>query len=304
MSGNAGPTRRPGVPTAGRLSFTLRTPGSHARSIYSVGADGSGLAKLLDFSGTIEDLRYGPEGRLAMLATANALKEVGATEAGTAIAGDLDEKTPEQRIAVLEAGALHWASPPDLFVYEYDWRPAGKGFVGTASPGNGDDNWWTAKLYAFSEQDAAARVIYSPASLRQQLAAPKVSRDGRTVAFIAGIMSDFGSTGGDVYTLPAEGGPAVNVTPGLKASATALAWRCDGHLQAQLLAGDSSQLADLGDGRAPGSLRPLWSGAESLGLPWRRRFHGVPVRHHRGGPRVTTPPRPRSKSVRSEPGEI
>jgi len=253
-------------PDGSRLSFTLRMPGTHARSIYSVAADGSGLAKLLDFSGTIEDLRYGADGRLAMLATADARKEVGATEAGTAIAGDLDAKTPEQRIAVLEGGALHWASPPDLFVYEYDWRPAGKGFVGTASPGDGDDNWWTAKLYAFSEKDAAARVIYSPVSLRQQLAAPKVSRDGRTVAFIAGIMSDFGSTGGDVYTLPAEGGQATNVTPGLKASATALAWGCDGHLQVQLLAADTSQLADLGDGRTPGSVRPMWSGAESLGL--------------------------------------
>jgi dipeptidyl aminopeptidase/acylaminoacyl peptidase len=253
-------------PDGSRLSFTLRTPGSHARSIYAVAADGSGLAKLLDFSGTIEDLRYGSDGRLAMLATANALKEVGATEAGTPIAGDLDAKTPEQRIAVLQAGALHWASPPDLFVYEYDWRPAAQGFVGTASPGNGDDNWWTAKLYAFSEQDAAARVIYSPATPRQQLAAPKVSRDGRTVAFIAGIMSDFGSTGGDVYTLSPEGGPAINVTPALRASATALAWRCDGHLQAQLLAGESSQVADLGDGRAPASVRTLWSGAESLGL--------------------------------------
>ncbi len=253
-------------PDGSRLSFTLRTPGSHARSVYSVAADGSGLTKLLDFSGTIEDLRYGADGRLAMLATANALKEVGATEAGVPIAGDLDAKTPEQRIAVLEAGALHWASPPDLFVYEYDWRPAGKGFVGTASPGNGDDNWWTARLYAFSGQDGAARVIYSPATPRQQLAAPKVSRDGRSVAFIAGIMSDFGSTGGDVYTLPADGGPAINITPAMRASATALAWRCDGHLQAQLLAGDSHQVADLGDGRTAGVRRILWSGAESLGL--------------------------------------
>ncbi len=260
----------PGSPTwspdGSRLSFTLRTPGSHARSIYSVAADGSGLVKLVDFDGTIEDLRYGPDGRLAMLATAHARKEVGATEAGVPIAGDLDERTPEQRIAVLGAGALHWASPPDLFVYEYDWRPAGKGFVGTASPGNGDDNWWTAKLYAFSEQDAPARIIYSPVSPRQQLAAPKVSRDGRTVAFIAGIMSDFGSTGGDVYTLPADGGPAINVTPALRASATALAWRCDGHLQAQLLAGDSNQVVDLGDGRTAGERHTLWSGPESLGL--------------------------------------
>src|ERR1700722_17499108 len=73
-------------PDGKHLSFALRTPGSHARSLYTVGADGGGLAKLLDFSGTIGRLRYLPDGRLAMLAIQNATKEVGATQAGAAIA--------------------------------------------------------------------------------------------------------------------------------------------------------------------------------------------------------------------------
>jgi len=252
------------TPDSSHLSFTLRTPGSHARALYTVAADGSGLTKLLDFTGTIVDLRYGGDGRLAMLATQNAGKEVGATEAGAPISGDLDQATPEQRIGVLENGSLHWMSPADLFVYEYDWRPDGKGFVGTAAPGNGDDNWWTAKLYVFS-QDAAAQVLYSPSDIRQQLAAPKVSRDGKTVAFIAGIMSDFGSTGGDVYALSIDGGAAVNVTPAMQASATSLDWGCDGHLQAQLLAGDKTQYVDLGSGRQAATPRVLWSGADSVG---------------------------------------
>jgi dipeptidyl aminopeptidase/acylaminoacyl peptidase len=246
------------------LTFALRSPGAHARSLYTVAADGSALTRLLDFSGTILDLRYGPDGRLAMLATENANKEIGATEAGTPIAGDLDAATPEQRIAVLDKGRLQWASPPDLFVYEYDWRPDGKGFVGTAAPGNGDDNWWVAKLYAFSAADAAAKVLYGPTDIRQQIAMPTVSRDGRSVAFIAGLMSDFGSTGGDVYTLPIDGGAAVNITPAMHASATALAWACDGRLHAQLLAGDKVQLVDLGLGRKAAEARVLWSGEESL----------------------------------------
>jgi len=136
------------APDGKHLSFTLRTPNAHARSVYTVAPDGSGLSKLLDFSGTIHDLKYGSDGRLAMLATENANKEVGATEAGAPISGDLDAATPEQRIAVLDKASVHWASPPGLFVYEYDWRPGAKGFVGTAAPGNGDDNWWGAKLYA------------------------------------------------------------------------------------------------------------------------------------------------------------
>ena len=251
------------APDGKRLSFALRTPGTHARSVYTVAADGTGLTKLLDFSGTIDDLKYGPDGRLAMLATENANKEVGATEAGAPISGDLDEATPEQRIAILDKGTLHWASPPDFFVYEYAWRPGGKGFVGTAAPGDGDDNWWGAKLYAFSA-DGVAKVLYGPTDIRQQIAAPTVSRDGATVAFIAGIMSDFGSTGGDVYTLPLDGGSPTDITPTMRASATALAWGCDGRLQAQLLAGDKVQLADLGSGREAGTARLLWSGAESL----------------------------------------
>jgi dipeptidyl aminopeptidase/acylaminoacyl peptidase len=252
------------APDGKHLSFALRTPGSHARSVYTVAPDGSGLTKLIDFSGTIDDLKYGPDGRLAMLATENANKEVGATEAGAPVAGDLDAATPEQRIAILDQGSLHWASPPDLFVYEYAWRPRGRGFVGTAAPGNGDDNWWSAKLYAFSAADGAATVLYGPTDIRQQIAAPTVSRDGTTVAFIAGIMSDFGSTGGDVYTLPLDGGSAANITPAMHASATALAWGCDGRLHAQFVAGDKEQLVDLGTGRGSATARVLWSGAESL----------------------------------------
>ncbi len=254
-------------PDGKRLSFALRSPGSHAYAVYGVEPNGAGLTRLLAFSGTLTDLKYGPDGRLALLAIENARKEVGATEAGAPVAGDLDEPSPEQRIATLEDGTLHWASPADLFVYEYDWRPNGAGFVGTAAPGDGDDNWWTAKLYAFAP-DGAARVIHAPADIHEQLADPKVSRDGRTVAFIGGLMSDFGSTGGDVFTIALDGGGAargaLDVTPGIKASATSLGWSCGGTLRAELLAGDRQQIVDLGDGRAAAAPRVLWSGAATL----------------------------------------
>ncbi len=267
----------PGFPTwtadSSHISFTLRTPGSHAYSVYSVAVDGGGLAKVTDFDGTIVDLRTMPDGRLAMLATQGARKEVGATEAGTPIAGDLDQSPAEQRIAVLEHGSLQWISPADLFVYEFDWRPDGKSFIGTASPGNGDDNWWTARLYSFAGGGAAAEVLYSPTDIRQQIAVPRVSRDGRTIAFIGGIMSDFGSTGGDVYTLPAAGGAAIDVTPNMAATATSVTWSCGGHLLAQLLAGENTEIADLGAGQQPAASHVLWSGTESLshrdaGLSW------------------------------------
>ena len=252
----------PGSPTwsadSRHLSFTLRHPGSHSYSVYTIGADGSNLTQQIDFAGTIVDLRYLPDGRLAMLATQDARKEVGATEAGAPVAGDLGEATPQQRIAILDNAALRWASPPGLFVYEYDWRPDGKGFIGTAAPGDGDDNWWIAKLYAFGAADGAAQILYSPTDIRQQIATPKVSPDGTTVAFIAGIMSDFGSTGGDVYTLALAGGQPINITPAMAASARSVFWNCRNRLVAQELAGDQSQLVDLA------ARKVLWSGSETL----------------------------------------
>jgi dipeptidyl aminopeptidase/acylaminoacyl peptidase len=252
------------TPDSAKISFALRTPGSHARSIYQVNADGSNLKKLLSFNGTISNLMYSPAGQLAMLATENATKELGAVEAAAPSTGDMNAATPEQRIAVLKNNQLQWESPAELFVYEYDWIPDGSGFVGTAAEGDGDSNWWVAKLYHFSK--AQGKVLYTPANQREQLAAPTVSRDGKQLAFIVGIMSDFGSTGGDLFTMPMAGGTALNVTPKLPASVTDVEWDCKGNLLAQVLAGDQTQLVNFGSGSKVDAGKVLWSGQESLTL--------------------------------------
>ncbi len=232
------------APDGGSLAFALRRPGSHARTIYRINADGGGLTDLLAFDGTVAGLRYGPTGHLSMLATAQATKELGAVEASAPVLGDFGGAIPEQRIATLENDGLHWMSPADLFVYEYDWLPDGSGFVGTASPGDGDNNWWIAKLYAFANGNG--KVIFASPNPRLQIADPTVLPNGR-VAFISGIMSDFGSTGGDVYSLDRDSGKATDLTPDFKASARNLTLRCDGHLVAQVLAGDKTQFLDLNE---------------------------------------------------------
>ena len=82
------------------VSFSLRTPGSHARTLYAVARDGSNLTKLLEFDGTVKSLRYLPDGRIVMLSTPGALKEAGATEAGVPVSGDY--------IADAQARSLAW----------------------------------------------------------------------------------------------------------------------------------------------------------------------------------------------------
>ena len=45
------------------------------------------------------------------------------------------------------------------------------------------------------------------------MAMPRWSPDGWTIAFIEGLMSDEGFTGGDVFTVSATGANAKNRTP-------------------------------------------------------------------------------------------
>ena len=217
--------------------------------------------KLLAFDGTIGELRFGPNGELAFLAVAGANKEVGATQPGAPITGDLSGSVPEQRIATLEKGSLRWASPAGMFVYDYDWLPNGRGFVGTAAQGDGDDNWWVAKLYRFDAETSTAKVIFSPPDPRHQIADPVVSKDGR-VAFISGLMSDEGSTGGDIFVVPAGGGSAIDITPGMHGSARGLSWSCDGRLHAELLADAATQLVEFDDASNPGAPHVLWQAGE------------------------------------------
>jgi dipeptidyl aminopeptidase/acylaminoacyl peptidase len=248
------------APDGRHLAFGVREPGGFRRVIYETDPDGAEMQQLLDFDGTVIALHYGPEGRLAMLGTEGAQKEAGASRAGAAEIGQIGTMMREQRIGVIENGAVRWASPHGLFVYEYDWLSGGAGFVGTAAPGNGDADWWGAKLYRFDAAHPEGVVIHAPSSPQMQMAQPKVSPDGQTVSFIGGLMSDFENPGGDVFVLPLGVPDAAprNLTAGQHVTATTLGWGCaPGHLIASTIAGADGQFADID--AASGASRVVWS---------------------------------------------
>ncbi len=256
-------------PDGKSVVFILRAPKVQTRALYSVAVSDLRPQKMLDFAGVLNAPRFSHSGGLAVLATAGAHKEIGATQAGAPIVGEIGTHPDEQRIGLVRSGHVDFVSPPDLFVYEYDWRPDGSGFVGTAAHGNGDNNWWIAKLYAFAadpSRAADAQVIYTPSSPQQQLADPRVSSDGKYVAFIGGIMSDFGSTGGDVYVLPLSGGgSAVDVTPKFDASATSLAWNCTGDsLFFSDLRGPQSGIESVDVAQPNATPQSRWSGVATI----------------------------------------
>ncbi|MFL5294889.1 MAG: S9 family peptidase [Phenylobacterium sp.] len=245
-------------PDGAALAFVASNRKARTASLVTV-RDGK-AATALDFAGLLATPRWSPDGKtLAVLATDRPRKLTGATQAGAAIVGEIGHETDEQRIAVLPAtgGPLRFLSPADTFVYEYDWTPDGRGFAATEAKGDGDNTWWVARL-AFVGVDASFREIAAPPV---QMKYPRVSPDGKTVAFIGGLHSDFGPTGGDLWTVPLAGGTAVDRTPALKASLSSLAWRKSG-LYATAIVGDQNALLSVDP--ASGATKTLYSAAASF----------------------------------------
>lgn len=251
-----------------RLAFLARDAASGTVSLRIAGpATPAVVTTIATIPGIAQTPRFSPDGgRIALLVTIGAAKEAGAAQAGVRQVGEIGEKNDEQRLAVFSldarstpAATVEPLSPKGRYIYEYDWSPDGTQLVVTSALGNGDSNWWVATLDAVDAATGAVRQIAKPTT---QLNHPRVSPDGTTVAFIGGLMSDFGAIGGDVWTVPVNGGTPVNITAGAKATATTLDWT-NGGLRATVLKGDQAQIVSVSP--TTGFSAPMFSRPASFG---------------------------------------
>jgi hypothetical protein len=104
-------------------------------------------------------------------------------------------------------------------------------------------------LRAAAQADAEATVWSTQRSVSGslrglQIALPRWSPDGSRIAFIGGLMSDQGSTGGDIYAVPSRGGTLTNLTPGIHVTPSWLSWNNPQQLLVSQMRGGQSEIAD------------------------------------------------------------
>jgi Tol biopolymer transport system component len=159
--------------------------------LWSANSDGTNSRKITALQGYAARPHWSPDGKQVAFLYIEGGNGGGPLVAAHGTTGVVDTAIHNQRIAVVDCATkkLRQISPADLHIYDFDWSPDGTTFVATAAPGPGDNNWWIAQIYTIDVPKGVATSIYKPSA---QVAVPRWSPDGTSIAFIEGLMSDEG----------------------------------------------------------------------------------------------------------------
>ena len=249
-------------PDSSRVAFLSDRDKKGQMQLYVATASGKNSHKLTNLTGYLTDARWSHDGtRIAVLFAENAPSGGGPLEAEPVETGVIGGEIHNQRLTIVDAGsgAAKQVSPADMNIYEYDWSPDGNTFAVSAAPGPGDNNWWIAQLYTMPATTGKLTAIFKPET---QIALPRFSPDGSSIAFIQGLMSDEGFTGGDVFTISSTGGAAENRTPNRKTSVSSIQWTAPGKMLLTEVAGGGSAITMLEV--LSGRTERLWQGGENI----------------------------------------
>ena len=248
-------------PDSKTLTFFSGAGEKAQRQLWTVKADGSDPRKITNLNGFAAHPRWSHDGKQIAFLYIEGAGGGGPLTAAPTTTGVIDTAIHNQRIAVLDItnGQLREASPPDLHIYDYDWSPDDKMFVATAAPGPGDNNWWIAQIYTIDTAKGNATAIYKPWF---QIAVPRWSPDGKSIAFIQGLMSDEGFHGGDLFTMTVDGRDVVNRTSSRKTSINSFFWQTPDRILLVEYVRSGSAISELS--LRDNSAQTIWKGPEGI----------------------------------------
>ncbi|HKO59098.1 MAG TPA: S9 family peptidase [Thermoanaerobaculia bacterium] len=209
--------------------------------------------------GSPDALRWSPDGKRVAFLLFESSREAGALVATARKIGVIADAVEQQRVVVADVstGAMKPVTAAGMYIYEFDWSPDGARLVTTSSPGSGTNNWWIAQLHVADIASGTMQPIYKPAL---QITWPRWSPDGKRIAFIEGLMSDFGSNGGDLFVIDAAGGAPRNLTKDARLSVASMQWSGNDALTVGAnVEGDAAILRVTESGQ-----ETLWRGAEFI----------------------------------------
>ena len=270
-------------PDSAHLALLSECPGS--AQVLTTTPAAAAPQLLATLPGFAKSLEYAPDGRsLGLLYVPGATRPSGALAAMKPPSGEIGVEGLEvQRAAAVDAttGALTLLTPAALHVYEFSYSPDAQqiAFVAAAPPG--ENNWWISKLYTKPvDPNAQAEVLLDPNRVAGplhglQIAVPRWSPEGKRLAFIGGLMSDQGATGGDLYELSAvPGATPVRIPVAEHATVQWIHFLPSGELLATEVRGGAEAIAAISatfppDFQAPGGTRVLTANhfEEKLLLP-------------------------------------
>jgi dipeptidyl aminopeptidase/acylaminoacyl peptidase len=241
--------------------------------LYLTRLDGNSVKRLTNLRGYVHEPAFSPDGtKIAFLYVEGATRPPSALAAQDPPSGVIGEDGVEiQRVATVAADAPTPAvptflTPANLHIYEFDWSPDSKSLAYIAADPPGENNWWVAKLYTqpvtagapglasetwdSTNPKSETTAILSPSTIPGplhglQIAIPRWSPNGKSIAFIGGLMSDQGVTGGDVWIVPSTGGQPRDLTPGRQTSAQWFTWDGNSAIFISEIGGGYSQLIRL-----------------------------------------------------------
>jgi dipeptidyl aminopeptidase/acylaminoacyl peptidase len=222
--------------------------------------------------GTVEYLRFSPDGRHVLLGVAgHGADRSGGEGSGTTarLDGELPAWQPEVYagptadqwrsawVVEVETGKSRQVSQPGTNVWEAAWcGPAA--LLAVTSPDPGEEAWYTAELHRISLASGDAELLFAP---EHQIGWPSATPSGHRWAFVTATCSDRWVVAGDLHVAAEKGPGAVVDTGGTDVTWTQ--WLDDQRLGYLGLRGLTTVAGGFDDGT--GKTEEIWSSHETTG---------------------------------------